>query len=177
MRADRLAVAAPADLPHRRNDLLHLALQQQVTLLGAPPAARFRTPVFAQGRDLSEVLHRMIKVQQFMHLLSSQAERLHQEWDPLPYPRRPIGDKEHLVRLGDLESLQVGAQQGKHRIRPLERRVNHGSKAGLTLALGIHHIDDQHLGFTPCPGIASGALFWSWDPVWSHAAEGDHHRC
>ena len=51
----------------------------------------------------------MIKVQQFMHLLSRQAERVYQEGNPFPDPRRPIGDKEHLVRLGDLESLQVGA--------------------------------------------------------------------
>jgi hypothetical protein len=54
-------------------------------------------------------LQRMIKVQQFMHLLHSQAERVHQEWHPFPAPRRPIGDKKHLVRLGDLESLSVGA--------------------------------------------------------------------
>src|SRR4029434_8442513 len=45
MRADRPAVTPSADHPHRRNDLLHLALQQQVALLGAPPRACFRTPV------------------------------------------------------------------------------------------------------------------------------------
>src|SRR3989442_10626699 len=56
MRANRLAVATSADGPHRCNDLLHLAPQQQVALLGAPPSARLRTPVFAQGRDLSKVL-------------------------------------------------------------------------------------------------------------------------
>src|SRR5215831_20716808 len=39
MRADRPAVAPSADPPHRRNDLLHLALQQQVALLGTPPRA------------------------------------------------------------------------------------------------------------------------------------------
>ncbi len=36
MRADRLAVATSADGPHRRNDLLHLAPQQQVALMSAP---------------------------------------------------------------------------------------------------------------------------------------------
>src|SRR5215470_1730803 len=75
MRADRLAVATAADRPYRRNDLLHLAPQQQVALLCAPPRARLRTPVFAQGRDLSQVVHRMIQVEQFMHLLRCQAER------------------------------------------------------------------------------------------------------
>src|SRR5262244_4168661 len=40
MRTDRLAVATSADGPYRRNDLLHLAPQQQVALLGAPPRAR-----------------------------------------------------------------------------------------------------------------------------------------
>src|SRR5258705_13006553 len=94
MRADRLAGATSAGGPPRRNDLLYLAPQQQVALLGAPPSARLGTPVFAERCDLSEVLHRMIKVQQFMHLLRCQAERVHQEWDPFPDPRRPIGDKE-----------------------------------------------------------------------------------
>src|SRR5712692_11168801 len=61
MRADRLALAPSADHLHRRNDLLHFALQQQVALLGAPPRARFCIPVFAQGRHLAEALHRMIK--------------------------------------------------------------------------------------------------------------------
>src|SRR6266436_4622090 len=69
LRADRLAVATSADGPHRRNDLLHLAPQQQVALLGVPEAAGLRTPVFAQGRDLPKVLYGMIKVQQFMYLL------------------------------------------------------------------------------------------------------------
>src|SRR6266568_5894979 len=44
MRADRLAVAPSADGPHRCNDLLHLAPQQQVALMSAPPRARFCTP-------------------------------------------------------------------------------------------------------------------------------------
>jgi len=69
LRADGLAVAASTERLHGRNDLLHLALQQEATLLGAPPSTRLRTPIFAERNDLSEVLHRMIKVQQFMHLL------------------------------------------------------------------------------------------------------------
>src|SRR4029453_11068104 len=68
---------------------------------------------------------------------------------PFPYPWCSIGDKEDVIRLGDLQSLQVGAEQGEHRIWPLERGVNEGSKAGLLFPLGIHHIHDQHLGFTP----------------------------
>src|SRR5919198_6583602 len=63
MRADRLTIATSAEGPHRRNDPVHLAPQQQVALLGAPPSARSRIPVFAQGRDLAEALHRMRKVQ------------------------------------------------------------------------------------------------------------------
>src|SRR5262245_49292143 len=94
-----------------------------------------------------------------MHLLSSQAERVHQEWNPLPDPRRPIGDKKYLVRLGDLESLQVGTQHGHHRIWHPERRVNYGSKTGFALPLSIYHIDDQHLRLTPCPCIALAPFF------------------
>src|SRR5215475_6957967 len=37
MCADRLAMTPSADHLHRRNDLPHFALQQQVALLGAPP--------------------------------------------------------------------------------------------------------------------------------------------
>src|ERR1043166_2863191 len=53
MRADRLTIATSAEGPHRRNDLVHLALQQPVALLGAPPSARSRIPVFAKSRDLA----------------------------------------------------------------------------------------------------------------------------
>src|SRR5215475_11457448 len=62
MRADRLAVAPSAEVTYRDNDCCYLALQQQVALLGAPPSARSRIPVFAQSRDLAKALHRMIKV-------------------------------------------------------------------------------------------------------------------
>src|SRR5205823_2421151 len=79
---------------------------------------------------------------------------MHQNWDPFPYPRRPIRDKEHLVRLSDRKSLQVGAQQRAHGIWSLKRGVNEGGKAGLTFAFRIDHIDDQHLRFTPRSGIA-----------------------
>jgi len=37
--------------------------------LGTPPRACLRTPIFAQCRDLSKMVHGMIKVQEFMHLL------------------------------------------------------------------------------------------------------------
>src|SRR5215471_2379550 len=47
MPADHLAVAPPAEVTYRANDLCDLALQQQVALLGAPTSPRFRTPVFA----------------------------------------------------------------------------------------------------------------------------------
>src|SRR5881296_948110 len=73
LRADRLAIATPTDRPHGGNDLLHLAPQQQAALLGAPAAAGFRAPVVAQGRDLSQVLYGMIKVQQLMYLFRGQA--------------------------------------------------------------------------------------------------------
>src|SRR5438132_14409998 len=42
--ADRLAVAASPDALYGRNDLLHLAPQQEAALWHAPAAARFRTP-------------------------------------------------------------------------------------------------------------------------------------
>src|SRR6266487_3260876 len=73
-----------------------------------------------------------------------------------------------------------GAQQGEHRIGSLERGVNHRSKTGITFALGIHHIHDQHLGFTPCPRIAPApflglrASFGLTQPQAS-AITADHH--
>ena len=73
LRAHRLAVTASTEVAYSDNDLLHLALQQQAALVGTPAAAGLRTPVFAQGRDLPQVLRGMIKVQQFMHLLRCQA--------------------------------------------------------------------------------------------------------
>src|SRR3989442_1576138 len=49
MRADRLAVATSADGPHRRNDLLHLAPQQQAALLGVPEAAGPLPPILSRS--------------------------------------------------------------------------------------------------------------------------------
>jgi hypothetical protein len=40
---------------------------------------------------LAEALRGMIKVQQFMHLRSRQTQRVYQEWDAFPNPRRAIG--------------------------------------------------------------------------------------
>ena len=62
-------MATAAEVAYRGNDLLHLAPQQQAALLSAPAGTRFRTPVSTQRYDLSEVLHGMIEVQQFIHLL------------------------------------------------------------------------------------------------------------
>src|SRR6266511_697304 len=92
----------------------------------------------------------MIKVQQFIHLRHHSASRLYQQRDPFPYPWRPIGDKKNLARLGDLEALQAWPQQAETRLRSLERRIHHRDKGGITLALRIHHIHEQHLRFTPC---------------------------
>jgi len=69
MLTDRLAMATAAEVAYSGNDLLHLAPQQQAALLGAPAGTRFRTPVFAERCDLSEVLHGMREVQRFIHLL------------------------------------------------------------------------------------------------------------
>src|SRR5262245_2475707 len=71
MLADRLAVAASAEVTYRRNDLCHLAPHQQVALLRAPAGTRLGTPVFAQCCDLAQVVHRVIEVQQLMHLCGS----------------------------------------------------------------------------------------------------------
>src|SRR5262245_6914781 len=79
---------------------------------------------------------------------------MHQNWDPFPYPRSPIRDKEDVIRLSDLEALQVGAQQREHGIWSLKRGVTAGGKASLTFAFRIDHIDDQHLWCTPRSGIA-----------------------
>src|SRR5215510_15555089 len=47
MPADHLAVAPPAEVTYRANDLCYLAPQQQVALVGAPTGTRGCTPVFA----------------------------------------------------------------------------------------------------------------------------------
>src|SRR5262249_27254694 len=101
----------------------------------------------------------MIKVQKLMDLLSREPQRLHQERDPFPDPWGSIGDKEHLIRLSDSESVHVGVEESEHRIRSLERRIHHRSKVGIPLAFGVYHIDDQHLRFTPRPRIAPAPLF------------------
>ena len=89
-----------------------------------------------------KVVHRVIEVQKLMHLCGSSPSRLDQQGHPFPYPWRTVGEKEDVIRLDDLQVLQVSAEQGEHRIWPLERGVNEGGKAGLLLPLGIHHIHD-----------------------------------
>src|SRR5215831_6968902 len=69
MLADRLAVAASAEVTYRRNDLVHLASHQQVALVRAPAGTCLGTPVFAQCCDLTKVVYRVIEAQQLMHPL------------------------------------------------------------------------------------------------------------
>jgi len=71
MLADRLAIAASAEVTYRRNDLCHLAPHQQAALVRAPAGTRLCTPVFAQGCDLAKVVYRVIEVQKLMHLCGS----------------------------------------------------------------------------------------------------------
>src|SRR5262245_23066951 len=63
MLADRLAVAASAEVTYRRNDLVYLASHQQVALVCAPARTCLGTPVFAQCGDLAKALHRVIEVE------------------------------------------------------------------------------------------------------------------
>ena len=93
----------------------------------------------------------MIKVQKLMHLLCREPQRVHQKGDPFPDPRGSIGNKEPLIRLCNPESVQVGAEQGEHRIRSLERRIHHRGKTGIPLALGIHHITINTFGSRHAP--------------------------
>ena len=151
LRADRLAVAASTERLHGRNALLPLAWQEEATRWGAPPRARFRPPIFAERCDLAEVWHRLIQGQQCLHLLRCQAERVPQEGEPFPDPRRPIGDHAPLLRVGDRAALPGGAEQGAHRIGPCERGVHDGGQAGLTLAFSIHHRDAHPRGARHAP--------------------------
>jgi hypothetical protein len=65
-------VATPAQVTDRRNDPFDFTAQQAPAQLITPAATGLRTPVFAQGSNFPQVLGRMIKVEQFMHLLSCQ---------------------------------------------------------------------------------------------------------
>src|SRR6266446_1666957 len=64
---------------------------------------------------------------------TSHERELLQQGHPFSYPWCSIGDKKAVIRLGDLQSLQVGAEQGEHRIWPFERGVNERGKARLSL--------------------------------------------
>ncbi len=45
------------------------------------------------------MLHRMIKIYQFMDLFRLQAQRLDQSWEPIPDSMSTIGDKQDLIGL------------------------------------------------------------------------------
>jgi len=92
MRANCLTVAPSTDHPHRRNDLLHLALQQQVRCWVRHQRARFRTQSCAEPPPRRGVA-RLIKVQQFMHSLSRSSRAPATRRGPAPDPRRPSAIK------------------------------------------------------------------------------------
>ena len=71
MLADRLAIAASAEITYRRNNLCHFAPHQQAALVRAPAGTGLGTPIFAQCCDLAQVVRRVIEVQQLMHLCGS----------------------------------------------------------------------------------------------------------
>src|SRR5262249_52038489 len=71
MRAERLALAAAAEVTYRSNDLGHLAPHQQAALMRTPAGTRLGTPVFTQCCDPTKVVYHGIEVQKLMHLCGS----------------------------------------------------------------------------------------------------------
>src|SRR6185437_10713651 len=97
----RLAGAATTHDIDRRLHLRDPSFEQAPPLAADPRLALGRTPAALQGRDLAQVLHRMIEVHQLVDLLRFDTQPPQQYPDPVPDPTGSIGDEQDLVRRGN----------------------------------------------------------------------------
>jgi hypothetical protein len=84
MRAERLAVAASAQVTSRRHDRCHLAPHPHVALVRAPAGTCLCPPVLAQGCDLAKVLPCGIAVHKLRPLCGRASSRLSPQGPPFP---------------------------------------------------------------------------------------------
>src|SRR5512135_3192364 len=97
----RLARARATECVDRRLHLDHLSLQKTSPLATNPRLTLRSRPASRQGRDLAQMLHRMIEVHQLGDLFRFDPQATHQCPDAIPDPTRPVGHEQDLVRRGD----------------------------------------------------------------------------
>src|SRR4051812_21374961 len=105
----------------------------------------------------ADVLRRMPEVQDEMPLLMAQPHTLGHPLQPLPNPRRPVGQEHHHLRTGGTEPLQVHRHQFHGFVRPTEGAVDPGAARSDLLAFLVDLVDDQQLDVTPV-GLVTAAL-------------------
>src|SRR5262249_43036284 len=98
----RLAGTGTAHGLDRCLHLLDSSFPQATPLASDPRLTLRRRPAALQGRDLAQVLDRMIEVHQLMDLVRSDPQAPHQRPDPVPDPTRPISNEQDLVCRGNL---------------------------------------------------------------------------
>src|SRR5512142_3287946 len=97
----RLARARATEGVDRRLHLDHLSLQKTSPLATNPRLTLRSRPASRQGRDLAQMLHRMIEVHQLVDLFRFDPQATQQCPDAIPDPTRPIGHEQDLVCRGD----------------------------------------------------------------------------
>src|SRR3954468_9621105 len=105
----------------------------------------------------SDVLRRMPEVEDEMPLLIAQPHTFGHPLEPLPNPRRPVGQEHPHHRTGCTQPVQVHRQQFHGFVRPTEGAVDPGTACSDLLALLVDLVDDQQLDVAPV-GLVTAAL-------------------
>src|SRR4051812_5117374 len=105
----------------------------------------------------TEVLRRMPEVQDEMPLLIAQPHTLGHPLQPLPDPRRPVGQEHHHLRTGGPQPVQVHRQQFHGFVRPTEGAVDPRTAGSDLFAVLVDLVDDQQLDVAPV-GLVTASL-------------------
>src|SRR3954447_14217260 len=109
-------------------------------------------------RRQTEVLRRMPEVQDEMPLLIAQPHSFGHPLQPLPDPRRAVGQEHHHLRTGGTQPVQVHRQQFHGFVRPTEGAVDPGTARSDLLAFLVALGDDQQLDVAPVGPVTASLL-------------------
>src|SRR4051812_26307186 len=112
----------------------------------------------------TEVLRRMPEVQDEMPLLIAQPHSFGHPLQPLPNPRRTVGQEHHHLRTDGTEPVQVHRQQFQGFVRPTEGAVDPGTAGSDPFAFLVDLVDDQQLDVAPV-GLVTAPLLLGFAPA------------
>src|SRR4051812_29018600 len=109
----------------------------------------------------TDVLRRMPEVQDEMPLLIAQPHTFGHPLEPLPDPRRTVGQEYHHLRTGGTQPMQVHRQQFHGFVRPTEGAIDPGAAPPYLRAVLVDLVDGQQLDVTPVGPVTAALLLGS----------------